>query len=91
MRESVEEKNREKLEQIARERAEQGKAENGGALARAAFQLMDTSEDGELSRTEVVRAFRLDDRVRELLLPLLPKELLGAGANTVTGIDVQAQ
>ena len=51
---------------------------------------MDTSGDGELSRAELVRAFRLDERVREFMLPLLPKELLGP-SNTVTGVDLQAQ
>ena len=58
-------------------------------LSRAAFALMDANGDGELSRLEMVRAFRLDERVRELLLPLLP--LPTASKNSVTGIDLEEQ
>ena len=32
--------------------------------AREAFELMDTGGDGELSRVEVIRAFRMDEKVR---------------------------
>jgi hypothetical protein len=42
------------------------------AAAGAAFALMDKASDGCLTRMEVIRAFRCDDRVREALLPLLP-------------------
>ena len=40
---------------------------------------------------EVIRAFRLNDRVRELLLPILPKDILGNSSSAVSGVDVQAQ
>lgn len=43
-------------------------------LARAAFGLMDADGDGELSRVEMVTCFQKDERVRRLLLPLLPME-----------------
>lgn len=42
------------------------------AAAGAAFALMGKACDGCLTRMEVIRAFRCDDRVREALLPLLP-------------------
>ena len=58
-------------------------------LARAAFCLMDANEDGELSRLEMVRAFRQDERVRELLLPLLP--MPSVSRNSVTGVDLQVR
>lgn len=58
-------------------------------LARAAFSLMDANGDGELSRLEMVRAFRLDQRVRELLLPLLP--MPAVSRNSITGVDLQEQ
>ena len=40
--------------------------------AQEAFSLIDEDNDGELTRSEVLRAFRLNARIRELLLPLLP-------------------
>ena len=58
-------------------------------LARAAFALMDANDDGDLTRLEMIRAFRQDERVRELLLPLLP--LSGTAKNSVTGVDLQEQ
>ena len=58
-------------------------------LARAAFTLMDINEDGDLSRLEMVRAFRLDERVRELLLPLLP--IPAVSRDSVTGGNLQEQ
>ena len=58
-------------------------------LARAAFTLMDQNEDGELSRFEMVRAFRLDERVRELMLPLLP--MPAVSKQSITGVDLQQQ
>jgi hypothetical protein len=42
------------------------------AATGAAFALMDKAGDACLTRMEVIRAFRCDDRVREALLPLLP-------------------
>ena len=41
-------------------------------LARAAFSLMDEDGDGELTLAEMAASFRHDERVRKLLLPLLP-------------------
>ena len=41
-------------------------------LARVAFGLMDADGDGDLSRVEIMAAFRRDERVRKLLRPLLP-------------------
>ena len=58
-------------------------------LARAAFSLMDANEDGELTRLEMVRAFRLDERVRELIQPLMPG--MQASRSSVTGDDLQEQ
>ena len=58
-------------------------------LARAAFTLMDQNGDGELSRFEMVRSFRLDERVRELLLPLLP--MPAVSKQSITGVDLQQQ
>jgi hypothetical protein len=57
-------------------------------LARQAFGLMDTSGDGELSRSEVIRAFRLDDELRDMMLPLLS---VPAEKFSVTGVNVKAQ
>ena len=56
-----------------------GSAAGGGPphrvlLARAAFTLMDGDGDGELTRVEMISAFRRDERVRKLLLPMLPME-----------------
>ena len=86
------EKARERHEQVERERREMEEGSEGtAALARAAFQLIDEDGSGELTRTEVIRAFRLNDRVRELLLPLLPSDLLKSQNSAVSGIDVQAQ
>ena len=39
----------------------------------------------------MIRAFRLNDRVRELLLPLLPGDLLKSQNSSVSGVDVKAQ
>jgi hypothetical protein len=50
---------------------------------------MDSNNDGELSRLEMVRAFRLDERVRELMLPLLP--MPSVSKNSITGVDLQEQ
>ena len=58
-------------------------------LARAAFALMDANGDGELSRLEMIRAFRMDERVRELLLPMLP--MPKGPNNSVTGHDLGDQ
>ena len=62
-----------------------------GEMARQAFQMIDASGDGEITRTEIIRAFRLNDKVREILLPLLPSEILGRSASAISGVDVQAQ
>ena len=43
------------------------------ALARQAFELIDSSGSGTLSRIEVITAFRMEEAVRSLLTPLLPK------------------
>ena len=58
-------------------------------LARAAFALMDANGDGELSRFEMQRAFRLDERVRELMLPLLP--ISTVSKNSTANVDLQEQ
>ena len=50
---------------------------------------MDANEDGELTRLEMVRAFRLDERVRELIQPLMPG--MQASRSSVTGDDLQEQ
>ena len=80
---------REAQEAKKREEAEHG--QDSAVLARDAFRIIDSSNDGELTRTEVIRAFRLNDQVRQLLLPLLPAELLGKSNSAVSGVDVQAQ
>ena len=92
MREVDEEKERER-EAAAKEKAEKEKTngQNSTELARKAFLLIDVSGDGELTRTEVIRAFRVNEDVRQLLLPILPAELLGKSNSAVSGVDVQAQ
>ena len=92
MREVDAERARERAEVAEAKKREQAQTGTGSAeLARTAFRLIDVSNDGELTRTEVIRAFRVNDQVRQLLLPLLPAELLGKSNSAVSGVDVQAQ
>jgi hypothetical protein len=80
-----------KAEEARREREEMESDPTGTfSLAKTAFQMIDEDGSNELSRTELIRAFRLNDKVRELLLPLLPADVLRSKSD-VCGINVQAQ
>ena len=41
--------------------------------------------DGELTRVELVRGFRSDERVRELLMPLLPTYIKNSEVRALVG------
>ena len=72
------EEQQEKREQAAR------KAD----LAKQAFEMMDVSGDGNLTKMEVIRAYRLNEHVREVMLPLLD---VATDKYSVTGVNVKAQ